>query len=623
VVGGLEAAGWPGLAPRLAARATPGLQLDIAPASRVHLIVQPRIEMPTVRLARPGEAESQVGALLDARDLTVRWAWADVWRWQREAAPLRLREVSAATLELRWQRGADGVSNWASPEAAGPKKEPTPLPQIDSLRLTQGLARLDDAPLQLQAEAQFGTQADGSWQARVAGTLRGQALSLAATAASALPLLASDADAPPVGLSAKLSQGRSRVSFTGSAASLLDSRALDGRVTVAGPSLAAVGRPLGVTLPATPPFELSGRLRHAGGLWQLDGTQAQIGASRLGGDFAFDTRPARPRLTGRLTGGPLALADLGPAVGTDTAPSRPGRVLPDKPIDVPALGAMDAALDIQLSRLDLGTPAIAPLTMITAKLSLEQGLLALTELRAGVAGGSVSGSTQLDTRPAPPQLPVWQARLALDGVAVDRWLRSLRRARPGEAEPASLLTGKLQARADVAGQGRSTAALLGSMNGSLSVNLQDARMSHLITEVMGLDIAQGLGVLFRGDQNLPLNCARLEGRFTQGVLRPQMAVVDNRDSRVELTGQVSLATEQLALRAVARPKDFSPLTLRAPLRVEGSLAEPRIALEGKALGGKALAAIALGALAPPAALLAFVDAGEKLPPLDCQPRPTP
>ena len=264
---------------------------------------------------------------------------------------------------------------------------------------------------------------------------------------------------------------------------------------------------------------------------------------------------------------------------------------------------MDAALDIHLSSLDLGSAAFAPFAPVNAKLELQDGLLSLHALQAGMAGGQLSGDTSLDARVDPPQ---WQAALKVQGVALERWLRK-----------ENTLTGKLQADAHVRGQGRSTAALLGSMSGDLSAALLDGSMSHLMTELAGLDVAQGLGIWLRGDDTLPLNCARLEGRFTAGVLRPQFAVVDNRDSRIELTGSVSLANEQLALRAVTRPKDFSPLTLRAPLRVQGTLGDPRVALEGKALGGRAIAAIALGALSPPAALLAFVDPGEKLPPLQC------
>lgn len=151
----------------------------------------------------------------------------------------------------------------------------------------------------------------------------------------------------------------------------------------------------------------------------------------------------------------------------------------------------------------------------------------------------------------------------------------------------------------------------------MQLRLEHGSVSHLLTEAMGLDIAQGLGMLLKEDENLPLNCARLDGRFAAGVLRPRTALMDNRDSRIDVDGRISLSSETLDLRAVARPKDFSPLTLRAPLRLQGTLAAPRVALEGRHLVGRAIAALALGSLAPPAALLAFVDPGEKRPPMDC------
>jgi len=595
-VAGAEMAGWPGLAPHWVGQFAPGLGLALDPGTRIHLIFRPRLLAPSVTVMREGRTLAQ------ARGLELRWAWGDVWRWHVEDAPLRLRAVHAEQLELSWVRDAAGRSNWQS--GTKPASEPTPVPVIESLLIRRGSAHISDAPLQLQADATFNTEADGNWRAQVDGVLRDQRLALQAQASAGVALLSAERDQqPPAQVQATLSQARSRIHFEGTAASLLDARALDGRIEVSGPSMAAVGRPLGVTLPATPPFKLQGHLRHADGLWTLADAQATVGRSQLAGDFKFDTRKERHLLSGELRGGPLLLADLGPAVGTDARPSRAGRVLPDRPLDIPSLARMDAALDIHLSALDLGSSAFAPLAPVSARLELQDSLLSLHTLQAGIAGGSLSGDTSLNARVEPPQ---WQAALKLQGVSLEHWLRKEK-----------ALTGKLNAEAHVQGLGRSTAALLGSLNGDVSASLHDGSMSHLTTELMGLDVAQGLGIWLRGDDALALNCARLEGRFKSGVLRPRFAVVDNRDSRIELSGQLSLSTEQLALRAVTSPKDFSPLTLRAPLRVQGTLADPRVALEGKALGGRAMVAIALGLLTPPAALLAFVDPGEKLPPLQC------
>lgn len=599
---GLDLAGWPGLAPRLAAAA--GFGLELAPASRLHLLWRPRLEAPSLRVSAASGT-----TLAEAQDLALDWRWRDIWDW-RHGAPLRLRLVQADRLTLDWQRDAAGHSPWPlQPARAG--DAPTPLPQIDHLVIRQGMARLDDAPLLLNGEARFATAADGRWSAELKGRLRGQQLALKAEASAGLALLSPpQAGLPPVQLNAQLVQPEGRLSFAGTAASLLDARELDGELQVEGRSLAAMGRPFGITLPHTPALELDGRLHHESGVWQLNAVRARIGRSHVGGDFAFDTRPTRPLLSGLLRGGPLRLADLGPAVGTDTPPSRPGRLLPDRPLDLPALNAMDARVAVALSQLDLGSASLAPLTPVNASLILQAGELRLESFSTGVAGGEIAGSARLDTRASPP---LWQARLDARGLAVERWFKP--QAKALSAHP---LTGRLRAELDVQGRGHSTAELLGSLDGPVRLRLEKGSVSHLLTEAAGLDVAQGLGVWLHGDDNLALDCARLDGRFRAGVLRPRSAVIDNRDSRVELDGRVNLADETLDLRLVAKPKDFSPLALRAPLRVQGTLAEPRVALEGKALGGRAVAAIALGALAPPAALLAFVDPAETLPRLDCK-----
>ncbi|NCT82465.1 MAG: AsmA family protein [Comamonadaceae bacterium] len=603
-VAALEWAGWPGLAPWLAVRAGRGLEMD--GGARLHLLLAPRLEAARLRVTG-----SQGEPLADAQGLRLHWQWRDLWAW-RGGAPLRLRRVQADALQLNWQRDANGRTAWPV-QPSGQRQEPAALPRIDHLVIHHGTAHLDDAPLLLAGDARFATQADGRWTAELQGRLRGQQLALKAEAGAGLALLApAEAGLPPVRLSAELTQRNGRLSFDGSAASLLDARALDGQLQVHGHSLADLGRPFGITLPNTPPLALSGRLQHAAGVWQLGGARARVGRSQLGGDFAFDTRPnpaRRPLLSGLLRGGPLRLADLGPAFGTDTPPSRPGRVLPDRPWDLPSLRMMDARVAVALSQLDLGSARLAPLAPVNASLVLEDGVLSLQGFNAGIAGGEAAGSARLDTRPSPPR---WRVTLDVRGMAVEQWLRF---------QPAGLardpLTGRLRADLDVQGQGRSPAELLGSLDGPLRLRLDRGSVSHLLTEAAGLDLAQGLGVLLRGDHRLALNCARLDGRFKAGVLRPRSAVIDNRDSRIDIDGRIDLADETLDLRVVARPKDFSPLTLRAPLRVQGRLAEPRVALEGRALGGKALAAIALGALTPPAALLAFVDPGETLPPVRC------
>ena len=84
-------------------------------------------------------------------------------------------------------------------------------------------------------------------------------------------------------------------------------------------------------------------------------------------------------------------------------------------------------------------------------------------------------------------------------------------------------------------------------------------------------------------------------------------LLDTPDSTVLVDGSVSLAKEQLKLTLRARPKDFSPLTVRAPVHITGSFAHPDVAPDAKTLGVKAAAAALLAAINPLAALIPLID----------------
>jgi AsmA family protein len=61
---------------------------------------------------------------------------------------------------------------------------------------------------------------------------------------------------------------------------------------------------------------------------------------------------------------------------------------------------------------------------------------------------------------------------------------------------------------------------------------------------------------------------------------------------------------------VVLPKDFSPVTLRSPLHVRGSFADPDVSVEKQALSLKVASSLLLGLLNPLAAFLPLIDAGD-------------
>ncbi|MET0382531.1 MAG: AsmA family protein [Burkholderiaceae bacterium] len=580
-------------------------------------------------------------------------------QWRGAGVPLRVRLLDVDGLELNLKRDADGRANWqfgASPPAASASSPQ--LPSFERLNVRNGEIRIVDVPLQIDADAHVSTRegsaqpapvnasaaavvAGASSPAQAAsgagtdddspglridgkGTYRKAQLLLAVRSSGILPIAASEADTPAVPMWLDVRANHSRIRLDGSATDLLHFGGMDATFVASGPSLAAVGDALGVTLPTTADFRTNGRLRKRGTVWNAQVQSMAIGSSRLRGDFSFDTAAAVPKLTGSLSGNRLALVDLGPAFGT-AAPDAPaaaalprksGRVLPEREFDLPSLKAMNADVGIDLAVLDLGTDKLEPFTPLRGKITLEDGVLNLRDLLARTSAGQVQGEIGLDSRTASPQ---WSADLRWSGIELARFLK-MRNARAkkdanGVRPDTGYISGSLSGDAQLKGAGKSTAALLASLQGTTRFWVRDGQVSHLLVEAAGIDIADALGLYIKGDDKIPAQCAVAKLTLANGKVVPEVAIVDTHESTLLIGGNLSLADETLGLTLTAHPHNFSPLgprrfspvAPRTPVDVDGTFSDPHVHLDAKPLLLRGGAAVALGLINPLAALLALID----------------
>lgn len=248
-----------------------------------------------------------------------------------------------------------------------------------------------------------------------------------------------DGRAQPLRMNALVSEAK--LSFVGSVQDPLHLEGLRGTFQAAGPTLSAAGAPLGVTLPATPKFDLRGRLAAGGDVWNAVVDEARIGSSHLKGAFVFDKRREVPWLSGRVQGSRLALIDLGPAIGhaSAAAASTRGRLLPTETFELPTLRVMNANVLFDLNELDLGTSLVAPIQPARAHLTLVGGVLRLENLDLRTAQGRLTGSLVLDSRADPAS---WQAALDLRRLQLGQFLHLQRSA----GDP-PYIAGRLDARA--------------------------------------------------------------------------------------------------------------------------------------------------------------------------------
>lgn len=611
-----EALGWPFLARPAERYLAHTLERPVVLGGNgfsLHLLGGIRLHLGRLEVGNPDW--STLGPMVQADDARLHLRYADLLA-ARHGRPLAVASLAARSLDVRLERTADGRASWhfGAPSAA-PQASPIHGLDLQQLVVDRGRLTLADAPAQVRLQADVATRPDAlngraGWVAEGQGDWQGRPLTARLRTGATAVAVGTPADAPALPLAFDLQAGQARAEFNGAVQDLLGRAGVQGRYTVSGTSLAALGKALGLTLPTTPAFSLRGSLTHEPGRWSTVVESAPIGRSRLHGRFDVLQAPdARPLLTGQLNGS-LRLADLGPAVGTAApgagapAPVRaPGRVLPDRSFDLPSLSAMDADVRIDLDRLEFDTPQLQAMQPLRGHLVLRDGVLALDELDAHMAQGQLSGRIRLDARQA---LARWDVDLALSGVRIEQWIRQTRAA----GDP-PYVAGRMAARLQLQGRGRSTADLLASADGRGWLVWTDGRVSHLAVEAAGVDLAQALGVLVRGDDALPVQCGAADLEVRQGRVVPRVLVVDTADSTLWGDGSLSLASERLDLVARVAPKDFSPLALRSPVRVQGTLGQPEISVEKGPLARRLVPAALLGAMVGPlAALLPLVDLGD-------------
>ncbi|HEX2011107.1 MAG TPA: AsmA family protein, partial [Roseateles sp.] len=602
--------GWPWLAQPLAEQLATRLGREVrllpgADAAPLRLSLWPGVHLRAGLLQIGGPPWRPDPPTLEAEGVQLQLRYRDLWDWQGQGT-LTVSALGARELRADLYRGPDGRASWQLQrpgEAAPADHAAPPLLRLENVSLEHGRVRVDDKALVLEAGIDFSVSAAGL-AAKAEGRYRHQPLTATLKSDRQLPWVTGGDGAVPLALS--LRTARVAFDFDGSLRELPGLQGLRGHYRLDGPSLAAIGDPLGVTLPSTAPFRAHGLLSHEGERWQTEVVQALLGRSRLSGSFVYRNDGPRPLLSGRLGGASLWFADLGPAIGvpSEAPPKPPGaKLLPDRHFDLPALRAMDADVTVALQRLDLGQAFAETVAPAQGRLRLQDGVLTLEQLDLRTARGRIGGRIELDGRDA--RRALWRAELDWSGLRLERWLSQ---PRPRNQPP--YVAGELNGRLRLSGRGRSTAELLASAEGRALAYLPGGTLSHLAIEAAGIDLAESLGVWLRGDDALALQCAVADLRVSQGRVQPSVLVLDTPDSTLWAEGQLSLASEQLALRLQVAPKDFTPLSLRSPIRVDGPLSAPRLTLEPAGVARRLVPAALLAAVVGPlAAVLPLMDTG--------------
>jgi uncharacterized protein involved in outer membrane biogenesis len=436
------------------------------------------------------------------------------------------------------------------------------------------------------------------------GDYRGTAVAGSGKIGSVLAL--SDAARPfPLQLDVKI--GDTRLALVGTLTDPRHLAAIDLRLWLQGTSPSHLYPILGVPLPDTPPYATDGRL--AGHIRSDDivltysGFTGRVGGSDVKGTMTYERRGPRPLIKGDLVSNLLRFEDLAPVVGADTNASKarrgdavtqpPGRALPVEPFRTDRWHAIDADVTFTGRRI-VKNPQL-PFSDLYAHVVLKDGVLTLEPLSFGFAGGKIASNLSLDGSTVP-----LQARVSMSA----RHLK-LKQLFPTQKTMQSAL-GELNGDAALSATGNSPAALAATLDGEAKALVTEGKLSRLLTEEAGLNVANIVYEKLFGHGDVDIRCGAADFTATRGVLETRTFALDTEDALIAMNGRIDLRNESMDLTIRPQTKGLRVISLRSPLYVKGTFKNPDIGVSKGALALRAGAAVAFGLLNPFAALIALI-----------------
>lgn len=529
--------------------------------------------------------------------------------------PLFIGRLDFVRIDLRGAdialyRNAAGASNWASsPNAQGRQFD---LPAIREFALRDGHVRFVDDVRHMTLEGAFTTQesADptnpGSFELEGQGQLNRRPFALRVSGA---PLLNVRRDRP-YPFRADIRAGETHIVANGAIRRPFNFNVWQADVRASGADLADLYYLIGVTLPNTPPYNLTGRVTRDLRGFGMPEVAGRIGDSDLRGSWTAARRGGRLFFEGDFNSNRLDFDDLMAVLGgapdtRETASTEQrqiaaslaaqGRLLPDAQLDISRVRNMDARVSYRAAHV---RSQRVPLRGLALDIALDNGLLRLDPMTLDLTRGRVSGAASIDARQQTP-------RVDLDVRLANARLESIFRI--GDRQP---ITGAVHGRLRLTGHGRSVRDAAAHADGQATFVIPSGEVREAFAELTGINVTRGLGLLLTGDQSkIGLRCGVASFSVNNGIARARTMVFDTETMLIQGKGTVSLRDETLDLDISGDPKEPRLIRVAAPISIEGRLRTPRVGVEVEDAADQGLAAVLATIAAPLAAVLPFIDPG--------------
>lgn len=590
--------------------------------------------------------ENQPGELMNAKHVD---ATLDFWRLF--SGHFIFEHLAVEDAKVTVARDAKGRSNWTLKEEKPKENKTEIVPEVRDLSLHNTVMHYKDDPTwtDLVINLETSEPKDGG-ERQLKINAKGKYIT-ARTTISAVggSILALRDAATPYPIDGKMVSGDTSITVKGTVTDPVHMAGLDVKLSVDGKDGADLYRLFGIALPPTPPYKLTAKLDHEAARWILKPLTWKLGETDLAGELTWDmTAGQKQTLTGKLHSKHLNIDDLGGFIGAapgnaktpeqeqvaaadrekqrraqtgvpapppdkDLPKAKSGEkvpapvpaaqvadklVIPDIPMNFEKVNAMNA--DVTLVA-DEVVNAPLPADTVTLHLVLQDGVFKLAPLTIGTDPGSIKLNMSVDATRSPVRT---DAKMAITNYPIQRLLKQ----KDDKDNPTSF--GAIGGHIDLAGDGNSLHRLLDDADGEVALIGQGGQISELVVRVIGMQVANIIGLLLSHDQPMPIHCMVMDFGVDKGTMTTQNLVVDTEKSLITGTGKIDLGSEVLDVTLHAKPKKPGIFSLKVPFKFGGTFAHPSVGPDKGALIARGGGAAVLGVLLTPlAALLGTIEGG--------------
>ncbi|HJO67689.1 MAG TPA: AsmA family protein [Sphingomonas sanguinis] len=471
-------------------------------------------------------------------------------------------DIRVSGLRLALVRDKQGRTNWSRP---GEPEEGGSSTDLQGLTVTDGVVSYRDAKEDREAVLSVAADPDKGVIAQGQGKVRGTPVRIAFTGAAV--------KSGRWPFTATIAGDQLNMKAVGTMDRPLDTDAMTLDLDARADDLKRIDAVIEAGLFQTRAVALTAHVRHERPRWTITDLKGRIGRSDLAGHLTVDKKGGRTLLDGEVTARQLDFDDLSSALARAEAAALERRIgprlVPNTRIDIGKIDTTDGTIRFKVGRV-VSAQGPSAITGLSGRMVMAHQLLTIDAIRLALHEGLVTGQAVIDQRNG-AKLPTLSLDLRLRGASV----LSL----SGETK----ITGRVAARAKLAGMGETVRDAVGRSNGRIGLVVANGTLPDRYAAALGFDA----GAAFMGDSGrATLRCLVLGVDMTNGTGRANPLVVDTSRSRLDGRGTVSFPDERLALTLTGAPKQGATLRLAGAATVAGTLEKPDLVIpkEVKSVG---------------------------------------